>query len=55
MNYFFIKQKKGRKSVYRIYKTDLRKCEFICSFPTEEAASYKLKQLSKNVQSHFSL
>lgn len=45
MKYFSIKQKNGRKSVYRVYKTDFRHCELIKSFPTEDAAKALVKQL----------
>jgi hypothetical protein len=46
MNYYYIKQKAGRrKFVYRIYKTNWKVSEFVCSFPTEDAAKAKVKQL----------
>jgi len=46
MNYHYVKQKAGRrKFVYRVYKTDLKRAEFICGYPTEEAAKAKVKQL----------
>ena len=46
MKYFFIKQKNGRKVVFRVYKTDYHKCEFIKSFPSEDAAKACVKQLT---------
>lgn len=46
MNYHYVKQKAGRrKFVYRVYKTDLKRAEFICGYPTEEGAKAKVKQL----------
>lgn len=45
MNYFYIKQKSGRKSVFRVYQTNLRKCDFIQGFATEDAAKAKVKEL----------
>lgn len=45
MKYFSIKQKNGRKSVFRVFKTDYHKCEFIKSFPSEDAAKALVKQL----------
>lgn len=45
MKYFSIKQKNGRKVVFRVYKTDYHKCEFIKSFPNEDAAKACVKQL----------
>jgi hypothetical protein len=46
MNYHYVKQKAGRrKFVYRVYKTDLKRAEFICSYPIEDAAKAKVKQL----------
>lgn len=45
MKYFSIKQKNGRKVVFRVYKTDYNKCEFIKSFPSEDAAKALVKQL----------
>ena len=45
MKYFYINQKNGRKSVYRVYKTDFHRCEFIKSFPSEDAAKALVKQL----------
>ena len=46
IKYFYIKQKAGRrKFVYRIYKTNWKVSEFVCSYPTEDAAKAKVKQL----------
>ena len=45
MHYFHIKQKCGRKDVFRVYKTDYHRCEFIKSFPFEDAAKALVKQL----------
>ena len=45
MKYFHNHQKNGRKSVYRVFKTDFHRCEFIKSFPTEDAAKACVKQL----------
>lgn len=45
MKYFSIKQKNGRKSVFRVFKTDFHRCEFIKSFPSEDAAKALVKQL----------
>lgn len=45
MKYFYINQKNGRKSVYRVYKTDFHRCEFVKSFPSEDAAKALVKQL----------
>ena len=48
IKYFYIKQKAGRrKFVYRVYKTDLKVSEFVCSYPTEDAAKAKVKQLTE--------
>ena len=48
MTYFFIKQKNGRKSVFRVYKTDFHRCEFVKGFPSEEAAKSLTNQLNKD-------
>lgn len=45
MKYFHIQQKNGRKSVFRVFKTDYRRCEFVKSFPSEDAAKALVKQL----------
>lgn len=48
INYHYVKQKAGRrKFVYRVYKTDLKVSEFVCSYPTEDAAKAKVKQLTE--------
>ena len=48
IKYFYIKQKAGRrKFVYRIYKTNWKVSEFVCSYPTEDAAKAKVKQLTE--------
>jgi len=44
-NYFYIKQKNGRKDIYRIYYRFSNGCRFVCSFPNEDAAKAKVKQL----------
>ena len=45
MKYFHIRQKNGRKSVFRVFKTDYHRCEFVKSFPSEDAARACVKQL----------
>ena len=45
VNYAYVKTKKGRKFVYRIYKTSAKRIDFVCSYPTEDAAKAKVKQL----------
>lgn len=50
MDYFHIKQKNGRKSVFRVYKTDYKKCVLVQGFPNEDAARAYVKQL--NTESH---
>ena len=48
INYHYVKQKAGRrKFVYRVYKTDLKVSQFVCSYPTEDAAKAKVKQLTE--------
>lgn len=46
MNYFYIKQKNGRKVVFRVYRTDFKKCVLVQGFPSEDAARAKVKQLN---------
>lgn len=50
MDYFHIKQKNGRKSVFRVYKTDYKKCVLVQGCPNEDAARAYVKQL--NTESH---
>lgn len=38
MKYFYIQQKNGRKTVFRVYKTDYRKCELVDTFQSEDKA-----------------
>lgn len=46
VNYHYVRQKAGRKKfVYRVYKTDWKRAELVCSCPTEEGAKAKVKQL----------
>jgi hypothetical protein len=45
MKYFFIKQKNGRKDVWRVFRTSSMRCEFIQGFPSEDAAKASVKQL----------
>ena len=47
MKYFQIKQKNGRKSVYRVYKTDSHRCEYVQGFADETAAKAKVRQLTE--------
>ena len=48
MTYFFIKQKNGRKSAFRVYKTDFHRCELVRGFPSEESAKSLTNQLNKD-------
>lgn len=45
MKYFYIQQKNGRKTVFRVYKTDYRKCELVDTFKSEDKAKDCVKHL----------
>lgn len=47
MNYFHIKQKRGRKTVFSVFSTDYKVCTHIAGFPSEDAAKAKVRELKK--------
>ena len=39
VDYFYIRQKVGRKRIYAVWEGDhLSYCNYVCGFPTEQAA-----------------
>ena len=42
-------RKNGRKSVFRVFRTDYHRCEFIKSFPSEDAAKALVKPTKSKV------